>query len=52
MRTWHYRRIRFEPCSPKQAPDGSWVFFYVCVKNSDPKSAFRQTNYAYHTLGL
>lgn len=52
MRSWHYKRIRFRACEPTQAPDGSWVFFFVEVKSSDPKSAFRETHYACHTLGL
>lgn len=52
MKPWHYRRIKFEKTAPHQAANGDWVFFFVCVKNSDPKSPFRQTNYACHTLGL
>lgn len=52
MRTWHYRRIKFVLCEPKQAPNGNWVFFYVCVKNDDPKSAFRETHWACESLGL
>lgn len=50
---WHYARIRFEPVDePRQAPAGNWVFFFVCVKNADKKSPFRQTNYALETIGL
>ena len=52
MREWHYRRIKFWTVEPKQAPAGNWVFFFVSVKNSDPKSAFRETHYALHTLGM
>lgn len=52
MKTWHYRRIKFVPCSPQIAPNGDIVRLFVHVKNSNPKSAFRQTNYALGTLGL
>lgn len=53
MKTWHYRRIRFEKADPpRQAADGSWVFFFVCVKNSNPLSPIRETHWACETLGL
>lgn len=52
MKTWHYQRIQFRPCEPRQAPAGNWVFFYLVVLNSDPKSPFRRTEYAMETLGL
>lgn len=52
MRTWHYRRIKFVPCEPCTAPNGDTVRLFVHVKNSDPKSPFRQTNYALASIGL
>jgi len=59
MKPWHYSRIRFLTRvhsgtiegAPVQAPNGDWVFFWVEVRNSDPTSAFRCTQYACGTLG-
>lgn len=52
MKTWHYRRIKFFTCEPTIAPNGDTVRLYVNVKNSNPRSPFRQTNYALATIGL
>lgn len=52
MKTWHYRRIKFVHCEPYFAPNGDTVRMFVHVKNSNPRSAFRQTNYALDTIGL
>ncbi|WP_189406805.1 hypothetical protein [Mesorhizobium sp. M1A.F.Ca.ET.072.01.1.1] len=58
MKPWHWSRIKFiKPGGIyfkgiHQAPAGNWVFFFIAVRNSDPKSPFRETRYACETLGL